>query len=236
MTPKRVGFGGVNDHEAETSNSKGKGKAFLVEEPEKTPVADQVPTDSQGDHDKIIEVLSISFSIAICCYAILGVIGVLMFGDSIKSQVTLNMPRHLLASKVAIWATVATPITKFSLLLSPVASEMEAWCLDYFKLKERSLGESIMSKAIRAMLLGFIVLVAFALPYFGYVIELVGSAMTATICMILPCIFYLRCHQEQKMTRRQIVELYFLITISAVVGLLGTYLSFKGLIASKLNS
>ncbi|MCO5577486.1 hypothetical protein L7F22_031317 [Adiantum nelumboides] len=55
MAPKRVRFGGANDHEAKTNNSKEKGKAPLIEEPEKTPVADQVPADSQGDQDKIIE-------------------------------------------------------------------------------------------------------------------------------------------------------------------------------------
>ncbi|MCO5551592.1 hypothetical protein L7F22_005097 [Adiantum nelumboides] len=41
MAPKRTRFGGANDHEAETNNSKGKRKAPLVEEPKKIPVANQ---------------------------------------------------------------------------------------------------------------------------------------------------------------------------------------------------
>ncbi|MCO5604913.1 hypothetical protein L7F22_059088 [Adiantum nelumboides] len=47
MAPKRTRFGGANDHEAGTSNSKGKGKAPLIEELEKVPVvADQVPPNA----------------------------------------------------------------------------------------------------------------------------------------------------------------------------------------------
>ncbi|MCO5566449.1 hypothetical protein L7F22_020126 [Adiantum nelumboides] len=42
MAPKRTRFGGAHDYEAGTSNTNGKGKAPLVEEPGKVPVADQV--------------------------------------------------------------------------------------------------------------------------------------------------------------------------------------------------
>ncbi|MCO5582086.1 hypothetical protein L7F22_035977 [Adiantum nelumboides] len=56
MAPKRTCFGGANDHEAGTSNLKGKGNAPLVEEPEKVPVVvNQVPADSQDDHDEITQ-------------------------------------------------------------------------------------------------------------------------------------------------------------------------------------
>ncbi|MCO5551426.1 hypothetical protein L7F22_004929 [Adiantum nelumboides] len=75
---------------------------------------------SMSNKRHFLVVLMISFGIAICCYAILGIIGVLMFGDAVKSQVTLNMPRHLLASKIAIWATVA-------LLNSPCFCHLLQW-------------------------------------------------------------------------------------------------------------
>ncbi|MCO5611690.1 hypothetical protein L7F22_065948 [Adiantum nelumboides] len=55
MAPKRVRIGGANDHEAGTSNSKGKGKAPLIEEPEKLPVADQTLGDSRSNEEEIIE-------------------------------------------------------------------------------------------------------------------------------------------------------------------------------------
>ncbi|MCO5553305.1 hypothetical protein L7F22_006826 [Adiantum nelumboides] len=55
MAPKRVRFGGANDHEAETSNSKGKGKTLLIEEPEKIPVVDQILGDSRSNEEEILE-------------------------------------------------------------------------------------------------------------------------------------------------------------------------------------
>lgn len=47
-------------------------------------------------------------SMAFCLfmYTTVAICGYLMFGDSIKSQFTLNMPEEFVASKIAIWTTV----------------------------------------------------------------------------------------------------------------------------------
>ncbi|MCO5586801.1 hypothetical protein L7F22_040743 [Adiantum nelumboides] len=55
MAPKRVRFGGANDHEAKTSNSKGKEKTPLIEEPEKIRVIDQILGDSRSNEEEILE-------------------------------------------------------------------------------------------------------------------------------------------------------------------------------------
>ena len=47
-----------------------------------------------------------SFVLCTIMYSAVAVAGYLMFGDSLKSQFTLNMPRQYLASKVAVWTTV----------------------------------------------------------------------------------------------------------------------------------
>ena len=49
-----------------------------------------------------------------------------MFEEKTKSQITLNMPSNLVASKVAIWANIIMSMKKFSLLLRPVATELES--------------------------------------------------------------------------------------------------------------
>ncbi|KAG2647867.1 hypothetical protein PVAP13_1NG025866 [Panicum virgatum] len=49
-----------------------------------------------------------------------AVMGYKMFGEATKSQFTLNLPDNLLVSKVAVWTTVANPITKYP------------WCVNYF--------------------------------------------------------------------------------------------------------
>lgn len=48
-----------------------------------------------------------SFGFCLLLYAGTSTCGYLMFGDSIESQFTLNMPKQLLATKIAIWTTVS---------------------------------------------------------------------------------------------------------------------------------
>jgi vesicular inhibitory amino acid transporter len=49
-----------------------------------------------------------SFAICTAIYGSFAVIGFLMFGDNTLSQITLNLPKHSVASKVALWTTVKT--------------------------------------------------------------------------------------------------------------------------------
>ncbi|KAL5995179.1 Amino acid transporter avt1c [Asimina triloba] len=52
-------------------------------------------------------VLLASFSICTLMYAGVAVMGYKLFGDSTKSQYTLNMPKDLVASKIAVWTTLS---------------------------------------------------------------------------------------------------------------------------------
>jgi len=47
-----------------------------------------------------------SFAISFIMYMSVGVVGYLIFGNKVESQFTLNMPKELYASKIAIWTTV----------------------------------------------------------------------------------------------------------------------------------
>ncbi|KAK1416618.1 hypothetical protein QVD17_32409 [Tagetes erecta] len=58
-------------------------------------------------------VLLASFGMCTLLYAGVAIMGYTMFGESTESQFTLNLPSNLLASKIAIWATVINPFTKY---------------------------------------------------------------------------------------------------------------------------
>ena len=47
-----------------------------------------------------------SFGICTLLYAGAAVLGYTMFGEAILSQFTLNMPKELVATKIAVWTTV----------------------------------------------------------------------------------------------------------------------------------
>ena len=53
-----------------------------------------------------MEVFIFSFGFSTVLFAAAAVMGYKMFGESIESQFTLNLPQDLVVSKIAVWATV----------------------------------------------------------------------------------------------------------------------------------
>ncbi|CAJ2635638.1 unnamed protein product [Trifolium pratense] len=92
-------------------------------------------------------------------YLSVGIVGYIMFGENIKSQFTLNMPKELYASKIAIWTTVVTPLAKYALTLLPIASSIE-------ELVPSRLRCYAMSIVIRTVLVISCLVVALSFPYF----------------------------------------------------------------------
>ncbi|KAL6586423.1 Amino acid transporter avt1c [Orobanche minor] len=58
-------------------------------------------------------VLLTSFGICTVMYAGAATMGYIMFGETTQSQFTLNLPKDLVASKIAVWTTVVNPFTKY---------------------------------------------------------------------------------------------------------------------------
>ena len=69
--------------------------------------------------------LSACFTVCTLGYAAAGVLGYLMFGQEVESQVTLNLPTGKFSSHVAIFTTLVNPITKYALMLTPVINAVK---------------------------------------------------------------------------------------------------------------
>ncbi|XP_038721932.1 amino acid transporter AVT1H [Tripterygium wilfordii] len=178
------------------------------------------------DPSKFTKVSIVSFTSVTILYTALAFMGAKLFGPQVNSQITLSMPRHLIVTKIALWATVLTPMTKYALEFAPFAIQLEN---QYLPRTMSSKKKMIIRGSVGSFLLLVILVLALSVPYFEHVLSLTGSLVSVCICIILPCVFYI------KITWAQISKpiLGFnvgIIGFGLVAGVFGTISSSKSLI------
>lgn len=132
----------------------------------------------------LIVIFTCSFVVCTVIYAGVATAGFLMFGESIKSQFTLNMPRQYMSSKIAVWTMVRAtprtsiffplhhriyllhvyqvlnPLSKYALTMTPVALSIE----ELLPVSRQSHSTVVL---IRTLLVFSTLVVALAVPFFG---------------------------------------------------------------------
>ncbi|KAF5467081.1 hypothetical protein F2P56_016943 [Juglans regia] len=170
-------------------------------------------------------VLLTCFCICTLMYAGVAVLGYKMFGESIQSQFTLNMPQGLVATKIAVWTTVVNPLTKYALTMSPVVM-----CLEELIPSNHSKSH-IYSVCIRTTLVVSTLVVGLVIPFFGLVMSLIGSLLTMLVTLILPCACFLSI-LRRKVTRFQVVLCIIIITVGVISSAIGTYSALSKIVES----
>uniref|UniRef100_A0ACD5U9Y8 Uncharacterized protein n=1 Tax=Avena sativa TaxID=4498 RepID=A0ACD5U9Y8_AVESA len=177
------------------------------------------------DRKRFPMVLSVCFTLSTLSYGLMGVIGYLMYGDTLQSQITLNLPSASVAAKVAIYTTLVNPLTKYALVVAPVAEAAEG-----------ALGVS-KSAPLRALVrTGLVVgtaVVALSVPFFADVVGLTGALLSCTATMLLPSLCYLKVRSKIGGATGMGLETAACLAIvavgAAIVGL-GTYSSVKQIV------
>ncbi|KAF8037970.1 hypothetical protein BT93_B0731 [Corymbia citriodora subsp. variegata] len=170
-------------------------------------------------------VLLTSFGICTLMYAGVAVLGYLMFGELTQSQFTLNMPRDLVASKIAVWTTVVNPFTKYALTMSPVAMSLEEL------IPSTHVKSYAYAIVIRTALVISTLIVALVIPFFGLVMSLIGSLLTMLVTLILPCACFLSI-MKGNVTRFQAAFCCLIIIVGVVSSAFGTYSALSKIIES----
>ena len=156
--------------------------------------------------------------------------GLLMFGKSVRDEVTSNIlllpgfPRAVSLTIVAFIAII--PITKIPLNLRPIVSSADK----VFGLDARHIAApSGMSSIARGMLRGgirivttvAILIIAIFVPSFDTVMSLMGSVFCFSICIVLPLAFYLKIFGHEISRREKILD-WCMIVASILMGTVGT--------------
>ncbi|KAL9153133.1 hypothetical protein ABFS82_10G029900 [Erythranthe guttata] len=171
---------------------------------------------SMREPSRFPSVLIISFVTAGFLYAGVAVFGYSMFGEAIKPQFTLNLPTNLEPSKIAGWAVVVAPLTKFGLSMTPVALGLEEL------LPSSYIQSTTMSLIIRTTLVFSTLIVALTVPYFGSVMALIGSLLVMLVSVVLPCASSMRIHAG-RLSKLEIITSTAVIIMGICFAMVGTY-------------
>ncbi|KAM3418162.1 hypothetical protein BST61_g6365 [Cercospora zeina] len=169
---------------------------------------------------------------------LMAVVGLLMFGDDVKDEITRNIlemdPGYPAFFSVFIVICVAIiPLTKVPLNARPIVSTLEL----FLGLDARSMGDGqvthgcsgltrgIMKVAVRIFCVIAFVLLAILIPQFDTIMSLLGAIACFTICLILPCAFHLKLFGKELTARQKMVD-WVLIVVSSVLALVSTAFNF----------
>jgi len=156
-------------------------------------------------------------------YAYMAIIGYLMFGDEVESQVTLNLPLNKVSSKLAIYTTLVNPISKFALMATPITSALK-------DLLPRRYKNRLTSILVSTVLVMSTTIVALAVPFFGSLMSLVGAFLSVTASILLPCLCYLKISGTYRNFGCEIVAVVILIMVALAMAISGTYTSLKEIV------
>ncbi|KAM7255220.1 hypothetical protein ACFE04_020461 [Oxalis oulophora] len=161
-------------------------------------------------------VLILSFLFCGVLYVGVAIIGYSMFGDSIQSQYTLNMPQQFAASKISLWTAVINPLTKYAMTLTPVALSLEELMPSGHE------NPYFVTIFIRTSLAISTLVVALTVPFFANMMALIGSMLAMLAAIIFPCACYLSICRG-RLTRLQTAACIFIIILGFTCGCIGTY-------------
>ncbi|KAI8030753.1 Amino acid transporter AVT1J [Camellia lanceoleosa] len=177
---------------------------------------------SMSNKNEFSKVLLLCFIFSTIIYASMAIFGYLMFGSKVESQITLNLPTKKISSKVAIYTTLVNPIAKYALMVTPIVNVIEN-LFPYYNRRPTSL-------LIRIILVISTVIVALAIPFFGYLMSLVGAFLSVTASILLPCVCYLKVSGTYQRFGLEMAIIGGILLVGILIMIIGTYTSLTEII------
>ncbi|KAI9877919.1 MAG: hypothetical protein M1830_002436 [Pleopsidium flavum] len=167
----------------------------------------------------------------------MAVAGWLMFGEGVREEVTSSVlltkgyPAAL--SVVMVIFIGIIPLTKIPLNAHPIVSTLEIFCGLDARAMSASPGlvgmsgfnRGLLKCTLRILTVIIIVFIAIMFPSFERMMAFMGSALTFTICVILPLAFYLKIFGKELSWKERVLD-WVLIIICSVLAAVGTVWAF----------
>ncbi|XP_028800242.1 amino acid transporter AVT1I-like [Neltuma alba] len=169
------------------------------------------------------KVLLVCFILSTITYGLMAIIGYMIFGEYLKSQVTLNLPAREISTKIAIYTTLVNPLTKYAILISPIANAIESKMP--FHKKSRPI-----SIIIRTSILTSTVVVALFIPFFGYLMAFTGAFLGITGSLLLPSLCYLKINKAAQRFGFELIIIIGILLIGPFIAMMGTYNSVRQIV------
>lgn len=149
-------------------------------------------------------------------YGSMGILGYCMYGDNIKSQVTLNLPLNKISTKLAIYTTLINPITKYAAITNPIAIAIEDSLSPNFFITKK------IAILIRTLLLITTLILALFIPFFAYVMAFTGSFLSVTTSILIPCLCYLKINKSAREFGWELILILTILVLGIFIGVFGT--------------
>ncbi|KAK9107602.1 hypothetical protein Syun_023613 [Stephania yunnanensis] len=128
----------------------------------------------------------------------------------------------MVSSKIAIYTMLINPLTKYAVLLSPIATAIE----DHFQQHSSKFTIAIIRTLSAISTVG----VAVAFPFFEYLMAFIGALLSVAVSIIFPCICYLKISKRYRSFELELFVIIIILVGGSLVGVAGAYMSLKQII------
>ena len=177
---------------------------------------------------KFTKSLSLTYTITLFVDSTMAILGYLMFGNYCNSEITNSI---LLTTGYPVWcySLLSCLICFIPLAKVPLNAKPIILTLEYLLNIEKDINGAGFTKKVQALkffikifVIFIFVFLATTFPEFDKVIGILGASVCFVVCIVLPCIFYLKlCKYDVEFTER--LSIYFAVTVSVILALSSTW-------------
>jgi solute carrier family 32 (vesicular inhibitory amino acid transporter) len=157
----------------------------------------------------------------------MAIIGLIMFGDSTRDEITSNIlltqgyPEVF--SYIMIICIAIIPLTKVPLNARPIFSTIDVLTglLDPSKIQEPTTWNIVARSLVRILTVVIFVIIAIIFPSFDRIMTLLGAVCCFSICIVLPVAFHLRLFGKDLSKSEKALN-WVLIIVSSAMAIVST--------------